>query len=45
MQLAAMVEKGVSKARVIFALNNANVEGWGTYAESVMEPYCWWRAS
>ena len=39
MQFAAMVEKGVSQARAIFAFNSANVEGWGLYAESVMEPY------
>jgi uncharacterized protein (DUF885 family) len=39
LQFAAMVEKGVSQARAIFAFNSANVEGWGLYAESVMEPY------
>jgi len=29
----------VSIPRALFAYNNANVEGWALYAESIMEPY------
>jgi uncharacterized protein DUF885 len=39
MQFAAMVERGVSQARAIFAFNSTNVEGWGLYAEWFMLPY------
>ena len=39
MQFAAMVEKGVSTARGIFAFNSTNVEGWGLYSEAIMKPY------
>jgi uncharacterized protein (DUF885 family) len=39
MQFAAMVEKGVSAARAIFAFNSTNVEGWGLYSEAIMKPY------
>ena len=39
MQFAAMVEKGVSQARAIFAFNSTNVEGWGLYAEFIMRPF------
>ena len=39
LQFAAMVERGVSVARAIFAFNSTNVEGWGLYAESIMRPY------
>ncbi len=39
LQFAAMLEKGVSTARVFFAFNSANVEGWALYAEAVMRPY------
>jgi hypothetical protein len=39
MQFAAMVENGVSQARVIYAFNSANVEGWGLYAEAIMQQY------
>jgi hypothetical protein len=39
MQFAAMVEKGVSQARGIFAFNSVNVEGWGLYAEYIMRPF------
>jgi hypothetical protein len=39
MQFAAMVEKGVSQARAIFAFNSTNVEGWGLYSEFIMLPY------
>ena len=34
-----MLEKGVSKARVLFAFNSANVEGWGLYSEYIILPY------
>jgi uncharacterized protein (DUF885 family) len=33
------VEDGTSLARAIFADNSANSEGWGLYAESIMQPY------
>jgi hypothetical protein len=39
LQFAAMVERGVSQARAIFAFNSTNVEGWGLYAEWFMLPY------
>jgi hypothetical protein len=39
LQFAAMVEKGVSTARAIFAFNSTNVEGWGLYSEAIMKPY------
>lgn len=39
MQFAALVEKGVSQARAIFAFNSTNVEGWGLYSEAFMKPY------
>ncbi|HKV13239.1 MAG TPA: DUF885 domain-containing protein [Thermoanaerobaculia bacterium] len=39
LQFASLVEKGVSKARAIFALNSVNVEGWGLYAEAEVRPY------
>lgn len=39
MQFASMIEKGVSNARGIFALNSVNVEGWGLYAEAIMQPF------
>lgn len=39
LQFASMVEQGVSIPRALFAYNSANVEGWGLYAESIMEPY------
>jgi uncharacterized protein (DUF885 family) len=34
-----MLEQGVSTARVVFAFNSANVEGWALYAEAVMKQY------
>jgi uncharacterized protein (DUF885 family) len=34
-----MLEHGVSTARLVFALNSANVEGWALYAEAEMVPY------
>jgi hypothetical protein len=39
LQFAALVERGVSKARSIFALNSTNVEGWALYAEAEVQPY------
>ena len=35
----AMIEHGVSTARVVFAFNSANVEGWALYMEAVMKQY------
>jgi uncharacterized protein (DUF885 family) len=39
LQFAAMVEKGVSVARAVFAFNSTNAEGWGLYAEAEMKPF------
>ena len=39
LQFASLVEKGVSRARMIFALNSVNVEGWALYAEAEVKPY------
>ena len=39
LQFAALVEKGVSLARAVFAFNSVNVEGWALYAEAEMKPY------
>jgi hypothetical protein len=39
LQFDAMVERGVSLARAMFAFNSTNVEGWGLYAEWFMLPY------
>jgi len=39
LQFDAIVEKGVSLARALFAFNSTNVEGWGLYAEWFMLPY------
>jgi hypothetical protein len=39
LQFANMLEQGVSTARVVFALNSANVEGWALYAEAVLKKY------
>ncbi len=39
LQFAAMIERGVSQARAVFAFNSVNVEGWGLYAEWFMLPY------
>jgi len=38
LQFASMVEKGVSQARMLFAFNSVNVEGWALYAEAEMKP-------
>lgn len=39
MQFAALVEKGVSTARALYAFNSTNVEGWGLYSEWMMKPF------
>jgi uncharacterized protein (DUF885 family) len=39
LQFTAMVERGVSLARTLFAFNSVNVEGWALYAEAEMVPY------
>jgi uncharacterized protein (DUF885 family) len=39
LQFTAMVERGVSLARTLFAFNSVNVEGWALYAEAEMLPY------
>ena len=39
LQFAAMLERGVSLARSLFAFNSVNVEGWALYSESEMLPY------
>jgi uncharacterized protein (DUF885 family) len=39
LQFDSMVEHGVSLARALYAFNSTNVEGWGLYAEYIMQPY------
>ena len=39
LQFSAMVERGVSQARSLFAFNSVNVEGWALYAEAEMKPF------
>ena len=39
LQFDSMVEQGVSRARVLYAFNSTNVEGWGLYSEYIMQPY------
>jgi hypothetical protein len=38
LQFAALVENGVPIARVAYAFNSVNVEGWALYAEAEMKP-------
>ncbi|WP_435418621.1 DUF885 domain-containing protein [Parerythrobacter aurantius] len=38
MQFAALVNQGVSLARLLYAFNSTNVEGWALYAEAEMMP-------
>lgn len=38
LQFSSMIEKGVSNARVFYAFNSVNVEGWALYAEAEMKP-------
>ncbi len=39
LQFTAMVERRISLARVLFAFNSVNVEGWALYAEAELTPY------
>jgi len=39
MQITRALENGISKARVLFCLNTANLEGWALYIEAEMKPY------
>jgi uncharacterized protein (DUF885 family) len=39
LQFDSMLEHGVSFARARYAFNSVNVEGWGLYAEYLIEPY------
>ena len=39
LQFDSMLEHGMSLARVHYAFNSTNVEGWGLYSEHIMLPY------
>ena len=39
LQFSAMLERGISLARALFAANSVNLEGWALYAEAEMMPY------
>jgi hypothetical protein len=39
LQFDSMVEHGVSLARALYAFNSTNAEGWGMYAEHLVQPY------
>jgi hypothetical protein len=39
LQFSSMIERGVSLARALFAMNSTNAEGWGLYAEAEAQPY------
>ncbi len=39
LQYSALVEEGVSIARIVFAMNSTNVEGWALYSEAIIAPY------
>jgi len=39
LQFDSMVEHGVSLARVRYAFNSTNIEGWGLYAEYLVKPF------
>jgi len=39
MQFAVLVKQGVSLARMLYAFNSVNVEGWALYAEAEMLPH------
>jgi uncharacterized protein (DUF885 family) len=39
MQFDSMLEHGVSRARVFYAMNSANIEGWGLYSEYLILPF------
>ena len=39
LQFATMIDRGVSLARMLYAFNSTNVEGWALYAEAEIAPY------
>ncbi len=39
LQFDSMVEQGVSLARALYAFNSTNAEGWGLYAEYIVQPF------
>lgn len=39
LQFSAILDRGVSTARALFAFNSTNVEGWALYAEAEVMPY------
>ncbi|RPF70748.1 DUF885 domain-containing protein [Aurantiacibacter spongiae] len=39
LQFAQMVARGVSQARILYAFNSVNVEGWALYAEAEILPF------
>jgi uncharacterized protein (DUF885 family) len=39
LQFDSMLEHGISVARVQYAFNSTNVEGWGLYSEYLIKPY------
>jgi hypothetical protein len=39
LQFDSMLEHGISLARIRYAFNSTNVEGWGLYAEYLIKPY------
>ena len=39
LQFDSMLEHGVSLARIRYAFNSTNVEGWGLYSEYIVKPY------
>ncbi|HSP13380.1 MAG TPA: DUF885 domain-containing protein [Thermoanaerobaculia bacterium] len=39
LQFASIIEHGISTARVLFAGNSVNTEGWALYAEAEVKPY------
>lgn len=39
LQFAQMLARGISQARVLYAFNSVNAEGWALYAEAEFKPY------
>jgi hypothetical protein len=39
LQITRALENGISKARVLFSLNTANLEGWALYIEAEVKPF------
>jgi uncharacterized protein (DUF885 family) len=39
LQFDSMLEHGISLARIRYAFNSTNVEGWGLYSEYLVKPY------